>query len=105
IEVTIGNLAPQIFTFDTSGKSKSSMGWVTDSFLFTADGTSTLSFRSLTLGPGGTLDSADYGPALDNVSVTAVPEASTWVMMVAGFLGLGFLTYRRKSHGEVLNAA
>jgi hypothetical protein len=26
---------------------------------------------------------------------TAVPEASTWVMMLAGFAGLGFLGYRR----------
>lgn len=28
---------------------------------------------------------------------TAVPEASTWAMMVLGFLGVGFLAYRRKS--------
>lgn len=28
---------------------------------------------------------------------TAVPEASTWAMMVLGFLGVGFLAYRRKT--------
>jgi hypothetical protein len=27
---------------------------------------------------------------------TAVPEASTWAMMILGFVGLGFMSYRRK---------
>jgi hypothetical protein len=30
-------------------------------------------------------------------SVSAVPEPSTWVMMILGFAGLGFAAYRRKS--------
>jgi hypothetical protein len=29
----------------------------------------------------------------------AVPEASTWAMMVLGFFGVGFLAYRRKGTG------
>jgi hypothetical protein len=29
--------------------------------------------------------------------VTAVPEPSTWAMMILGFAGLGFMAYRRKS--------
>jgi hypothetical protein len=33
----------------------------------------------------------------DNVSIAAVPEASTWAMMVLGFLGLGFLGYRKSA--------
>jgi hypothetical protein len=32
-----------------------------------------------------------------DVSVSAVPEASTWAMMILGFLGLGFLGYRKSS--------
>jgi hypothetical protein len=28
--------------------------------------------------------------------VTSVPEASTWAMMLLGFLGVGFMAYRRK---------
>ena len=32
-------------------------------------------------------------------SVAAVPEPSTWAMMMLGFAGLGFLTYRRGRHG------
>ncbi|SHM37477.1 PEPxxWA-CTERM sorting domain-containing protein [Bradyrhizobium lablabi] len=30
-------------------------------------------------------------------SLAAVPEPSTWAMMILGFCGLGFMTYRRKS--------
>ena len=29
-------------------------------------------------------------------NVSAVPEASTWAMMILGFLGVGFLAYRRR---------
>jgi hypothetical protein len=31
------------------------------------------------------------------VSITAVPEPATWAMMLLGFVGLGFVSYRRKS--------
>jgi hypothetical protein len=35
---------------------------------------------------------------LHNVAgVSAVPEPSTWAMMILGFAGVGFMTYRRKS--------
>ena len=30
-------------------------------------------------------------------SVSAVPEPSTWAMMILGFAGVGFMAYRRKS--------
>jgi hypothetical protein len=32
--------------------------------------------------------------------VSAVPEPSTWAMMILGFLGLGFMGYRRKGLGS-----
>lgn len=32
----------------------------------------------------------------DNLAVAAVPEPTTWAMMVLGFLGMGFIGYRRK---------
>jgi hypothetical protein len=31
------------------------------------------------------------------LSVSAVPEASTWAMMVLGFASVGFMAYRRKT--------
>ena len=34
---------------------------------------------------------------VSNFSVSAVPEPSTWAMMILGFLGLGFLGYRKTS--------
>ncbi len=49
-------------------------------------------------------------PAMDafetaNFSITApVPEASTWAMMILGFLGVGFMAYRRKE-GTAFRAA
>jgi PEP-CTERM motif-containing protein len=36
-------------------------------------------------------------------AVAAVPEPSTWAMMITGFLGLGFMAYRRRSR-TALNA-
>jgi choice-of-anchor C domain-containing protein len=54
---------PQTYSFDTTGHTDASMGWVTKAFLFKATSTSTpLTFTSTT---GGTNPS--FGPALDNV--------------------------------------
>jgi hypothetical protein len=47
-------------------------------------------------GPGTTNAARDNNYSLD-LTVAAVPEPSTWAMMVLGFLGVGFLSYRRKS--------
>jgi PEP-CTERM motif len=38
-----------------------------------------------------------YGTLTITDAVTAVPEPSTWAMMILGFCGLGFLAHRRKS--------
>jgi len=38
-------------------------------------------------------------------NVSAVPEPSTWAMMILGFFGVGFMTYRRKSRGPALRLA
>ena len=37
--------------------------------------------------------------------VEAIPEPSTWAMLILGFAGLGFLSYRRKKQGMALRAA
>jgi hypothetical protein len=36
--------------------------------------------------------------------VTAVPEPSTWAMMILGFAGIGFMAYRRKSKPALIGA-
>jgi hypothetical protein len=35
----------------------------------------------------------------------AVPEPSTWAMMILGFCGLGFMAHRRKQNGAALSVA
>jgi hypothetical protein len=34
---------------------------------------------------------------VDNIAINAVPEPATWTMIILGFLGLGFLGYRKSS--------
>ena len=36
-------------------------------------------------------------PIVDNISIAAVPEPSTWAMLVLGFAGVGFMAYRRQN--------
>jgi uncharacterized protein (TIGR03118 family) len=37
-------------------------------------------------------------------SITAVPEPSTWAMMIVGFAGVGFMAYRRRNQTAALAA-
>jgi choice-of-anchor C domain-containing protein len=76
------------FSFDITGKSRTNMGWVSNSWDFTATGTTTtLSFLSLVNGIAGA--------ALDNVSVVAlsspsIPEPSSMLGLLSlGVLGIG----------------
>nr|WP_199866341.1 PEP-CTERM sorting domain-containing protein [Bradyrhizobium sp.] len=34
-------------------------------------------------------------------TVSAVPEPSTWAMVIIGFFGVGFMTYRRKNAAQI----
>jgi hypothetical protein len=57
-----------------------------------------------------------FGPLVDGLSFTsdsgqfltgnvgAVPEPSTWAMMILGFAGIGFMAYRRKSKPALMAA-
>jgi hypothetical protein len=36
-----------------------------------------------------------------SLSLTPIPEASTWAMMLLGFAGLGFLVYRKGRKGTL----
>jgi len=53
-------------------------------------GSNTLEFLGQTL-------LTDQTAFFEDVTVAAVPEASTWVMMILGFLGVGFAVNRRKN--------
>jgi hypothetical protein len=51
--------------------------------------------------PPGTLPTHTFGPGqpdfFSSANLSAVPEPSTWAMMILGFVGIGFMAYRRKS--------
>lgn len=51
-------------------------------------------------------DHSDTGALTGTVTnvVAAVPEPSTWAMMVLGFAGVGFMTYRRRRQSSALAA-
>lgn len=67
------------------------LGWTIFSGTFVADSTSTkLDFLE-------TVGANNAGILLDDINVSAVPEPSTWAMMVLGFMGVGFMAYRRKN--------
>jgi choice-of-anchor C domain-containing protein len=84
------------FTFTNTSNSTTSMDWVPESFTFKAtSGLTTIDFRSTTLMPEGC---PCFGPALDNVNVTAVPEPETYAMMLAGLGLMGFIARRRKQN-------
>lgn len=80
----------QDYSFDTTGKSVTAMGWQTVAYNFTATSPSTtLLFTSLT-------DTA-FGPALDNVRVstdglTPVPTPA----LLPGLIGMGIAAWRRR---------
>lgn len=77
------------FTFDTAGKTVTDMGWVMETFRFTAGATTErLTFTSL----NGTA----FGPALDNVSISAaVPLPGAMWLLGGAFAGLGMVRRKR----------
>lgn len=84
---TDGNLSP-VFTAKTLGA-----GWVNYSAAFVASaGPYSFNLNYTPLGVTG----ADF--VVDNIGITAnVPEPATWAMMIMGFMGIGFLAYRRRA--------
>jgi choice-of-anchor C domain-containing protein len=80
----------QDYSFDTTGKTLTAMGWQTTAYSFTATSPSTtLLFTSLT--------NTAFGPALDNVrvstdGVTPVPTPA----LLPGLIGMGIAAWRRR---------
>lgn len=77
------------YSFTTGATTRPNMGWVDFSYSFIANSaTTTLAFTSTATTPSG--------PALDNVRISVVPEASTWAMLIAGFGLVGAASRRRR---------
>lgn len=75
----------------------SNLDWQIFTGSFVADGSDILSFTNQTGGP-------NEGILLDAVSVAAVPEPATWMMMLFGFGAIGF-AMRRRSRKDVVQLA
>lgn len=79
----------QTFTFDVTGSSRADMGWLYNSFDFVAGSTTTtLSFQSNT--------TTSYGPALDDVSISAVPLPASALLLLGGLGALAGVGTRRR---------
>ena len=86
------NVDGKSYSFDTTGRSAADMGWTHYASTFIAlSNSAVLSFASNISGA--------YGPALDNVSVVAVPELPSYAMLIVG-LGLMGTIASRRSRGR-----
>ena len=90
LAVNVG-LGAHTYTFNITGKTHTAMGWVPQTLVFTAAGTSALlTFRGAMTG--------SWGPALDNVSIAATPLPAALPLFgsaLAGWWLLGRLRRRR----------
>jgi hypothetical protein len=109
-----GGLVPSDFTFAWIGTGNS-FGGPFKAPVGPTITVSPLSFETLVLTfplspfTGGVLEIS--GPRNENYTLTistavasAVPEPSTWAMMILGFAGIGFMAYRRKSKPALMIA-
>ena len=98
VRVDIDGGSKGIFT--TPVGSGNTQQWTQFTAFFTASGsTTTVALINL---------DTDTDNGLDNVTIAevtpAVPEPSTWAMMILGFTGVGFMAYRRKSKKALMAA-
>ena len=75
---------------------------------FTLNGVTISDLKFSVLGAGGYDGSTWYNPegGISTLQITAdftaaVPEPSTWAMMILGFAGVGFMAYRRKARSAL----
>jgi len=88
LDVALGGL-PSYFTYTIGSNSHSSMNYDLETVSFTTSGFTPLTFTSLDT-------NSPYGPVIGGLSISSVPEPSTWAMMILGFFGIGFMAYRRR---------
>jgi hypothetical protein len=94
LTVCLGAICQSTTPYDLPSEGFS--GWSHTSFAFEANSASeVLSFLA-----NGNVPVPPFA-LVDGVTMSSVPETATWVMMLSGFAGLGFLRYRRKKAAPV----
>jgi hypothetical protein len=108
---TLSYLSPSDFTFASASPLDDQVFFIGDGLTGTGTGATQIfnvpvDATGLVLGivdaqnyfgvPGAYFDNAGSFTATFSLS-SAVPEPSTWAMMILGFAGIGFMAYRRKS--------
>lgn len=100
---TLFNSISDILVSNTSSNTDVPVGqWTDYSYTFTATSTSSNNLLDFYF-TSGSYPAKDV--LLADVNISAVPEPSTWAMMILGFLGVGFMAYRRKQSGAAVSAA
>jgi hypothetical protein len=84
------------FTVALDGTSFTASGSTNAYVFFGAVSDAPFSSVTITTNELGALDNLVLG---NGAAVSAVPEPSTWAMMILGFCGLGLLAYRKKKSG------
>jgi hypothetical protein len=82
------------------------VGYASGSFISGSDSFNSTTISDLGLTPGTYTYTFGTGPDADSVvvnigNVSAVPEPSTWAMMILGFMGVGFMAYRKKTNQKL----
>jgi hypothetical protein len=79
-------------------------GGLTNCYSDQAEGTAAFVDPTFTLDPS-VLNPNQYTVLFSpNILLAAVPEPSTWAMLLLGFAGIGFMAYRRKSKPALMVA-
>jgi hypothetical protein len=105
LAVTIGSQTTDFtITSDNSSFFNKPFALTTINYVATSADTA-ISFIETASNDGGNNDALIDGVSFQGPSVTsAVPEPSTWAMLILGFAGIGFMAYRRKSKPALMLA-
>ena len=85
VDVQVGD-QDQLFSYTLTGaNNKTDMNYLLETLTFkSTGGGDVLSFLSQD-------QNSPFGPVVGGVSIAAVPEAATWMMMILGFGGIGMM--------------
>jgi hypothetical protein len=95
VSVTGGVAAADFYTFVPGTNAPNNMQYVAEEYSFIASQT----YQDLLFKASGR--NGAFGPVIDSVSVSMIPEPSTWAMLILGFGLVGVASRRRKQTAVV----